>query len=104
MIEDQGIEKKCAFCLRIDTPLVGPFLKYNSKKTLVDGPLYFHKDCIEVNNYSFFNKTKGKWLNIGKALEMLVLKKSYICKRCRGLGATIKCVSCRSWYHGHLCS
>lgn len=90
--------------MRIDTPLVGPFYKFDKLRNPIDGPHYFHKDCVEVNNYSFFNKIKGKWLNIGKALDMLVKKKSYSCKRCFSPGATIKCINCNKWYHGFLCS
>ena len=55
MIDDQNIQRKCAFCLRADQPLIGPFAKTNMSKPGEDN-LYFHKDCIEVNNYSFFNK------------------------------------------------
>lgn len=61
----------CSFCKRIDNPLLGPFVKKNQDNQVIDGPHYFHKDCIEVNLYSFYNKNKNKWMNIGKALEML---------------------------------
>lgn len=49
MIDTNLNTKSCELCKRIDKPLIGPFVKYNQKRIVIDGPHFFHKDCIEVN-------------------------------------------------------
>lgn len=88
-MENHNETKVCALCQRSDAPLAGPFCKFSKSRAVIDGPHYFHKDCIEINLFSLFDKVKGKWINIGKALEMLVRKKKYKCIRCNTSGATI---------------
>lgn len=96
-------EVSCYFCKRTDQPIIGKFMKANQNSKGPEGPLFFHKDCIEVNTYSFFNPQKQKWMNLGKALQELS-QKSWFCKRCHHIGSTIKCIGCSKTYHGHLCS
>jgi hypothetical protein len=43
----------CFICKRADKPLVGPFCKYEGKD-IVGEPIFLHKDCIEVNQFSYF--------------------------------------------------
>ena len=66
------IGKQCGFCKRRDEPLVGPFCKYDDQKKLVGSPLYFHRMCIENNQYSKYCTRSRKWVNIDKALKELV--------------------------------
>jgi hypothetical protein len=95
-------ELQCGFCLRQDTPLVGPF--FNLKKQS-DSRMYFHNDCLEINDFTFFDFTKGKWVNIAKALDQLVKKNQSMCLRCHKVGATTKCqASCNNRFHGYICS
>ena len=66
----EGVINKCYFCARKDPPILGPFIRVNNvNRSKPNEKYYFHKDCIEVNNYSFFSTAKQKWLNIGKAIE-----------------------------------
>ena len=83
--------KCCSFCQKRDPPLVGPFCKYEDKsqKKMIGAPLYFHKECIENNQYSKYCVQKRKWVNIGKALDELVHKQSFTCFRCNTPGATV---------------
>lgn len=97
MINDARV---CTFCQRKDGLMIGPFR--NTKNA--DEIRYFHKDCIEVNDYSFYNSSKSKWLNIGKAIEQLLVKSPKMCSRCGVIGATIKCKDCNDSYHGYVCS
>ena len=85
--------KKCALCHRIDAPIVGPFSNVSEKKKNSSELLYFHKECLEVNNHSEYSSIKQKWVNIGKAIEAndLFKKKKIVCNRCSGEGPTIKC-------------
>lgn len=108
MIDVPSEQQLCAFCKRVKDPvldsLYGPFVNYDNNQRIVDGPLYFHIECLEINSYSYFDKTKNTHLGIGKAMEQLVQKKSYKCDRCLTKGATIKCITCNKFYHGYMCS
>ena len=77
----QQAQKVCSFCQKMDEPLVGPFCKYEGKD-LVGSPLFFHQDCIELNQYSKFSIESKKWVNIGKALQNLVHREQFVCFRC----------------------
>ena len=48
----------CNLCRRTDGEIVGPF-GHKSKPQI-----YLHKDCIEVNTYSYFSVIHKKWVNI----------------------------------------
>lgn len=67
-------------------------------------PIYLHKDCIEVSQFSYFRISDSQWVNIAEAIDQLVTHNSYQCERCQTGGATIQCYSCKRCFHGHLCS
>lgn len=102
-LEEGMIEhNQCAFCCRQDPPLVGPFV--NSKKPQ-ESPIFFHNDCLEINDFTFYDYTKSKWVNIAKALDQILRKSPSMCIRCNKIGATTKCQSsCSKMYHGYICS
>lgn len=54
-----GVKNPCALCKRSDGEVVGPFAKRNQLNQL-----WLHKDCIEVNTYSYYSTTFKKWVNI----------------------------------------
>ena len=56
---------------------------------MTDGPHYFHKECLEINNVVKYDKAKKMYIGIGKALEVLVRKKSHKCTRCNNPGSSI---------------
>jgi hypothetical protein len=60
--------KICEFCKRTDGTIIGPFVhqKDAAKQSV---KLYFHLECLEASNTTFYNQTKNKWINIGNALE-----------------------------------
>lgn len=102
----------CGFCHRsIElSQLTGPFVrettrmetKFDSQEA--DSVLYFHQECLEVNQFVRYNEEQSQWTNIGFAIKNLVLKKQYQCYRCFSNGATVQCMQCHRAFHGHHCS
>jgi hypothetical protein len=45
----------CEICKRSDHVLIGPFVKYGEDDKIIGSPLYFHQDCIEINQFSYFS-------------------------------------------------
>ena len=75
--KDTQMVQICSFCNRADEPLIGPFCKFDESKDsqkLIGSPLFFHKDCIEINRISKFSQKEKTWINIGTALQNLVHK------------------------------
>ena len=56
----------CYLCSRADGEIVGPFSNKHKKV------IYLHKDCIEINTYSYFSTTHKKWLNIETMVKRLI--------------------------------
>lgn len=105
-IKTKSWTRECALCARSDEPTLGPFCKVSEDKpsSVIGLPLYFHKDCLEVNKISRFNNKERTWVNIGTALNILVHKFPQKCFRCKTVGASIQCTSCPRWFHGHKCT
>ncbi len=98
LVQETGGEKICHLCNRRDNPLVGPFQKSG-------GPLiYFHKECVEVNTYSYYKVKEQRWVNIESMLKHLQEDAQYTCFRCNQLGASVSCVTCGRNFHGFQCA
>jgi hypothetical protein len=51
--------------------VIGPFCKFEEIKDsqkLIGQPLFFHKDCLEINKLSRYSPKEKTWVNIGTAL------------------------------------
>lgn len=58
----------CSLCQRSDGNIIGPFVKKVQTDESLN-VLYFHQECLEANNTTFYSKQKCKWMNIGKAMD-----------------------------------
>ena len=111
-------EKICFFCKRnMDShQLIGPFVKdktanqqiLESQDSFVQigeskEGIFFHQKCLESNNFVRYDFTKQKWLNIGTAIDQLLIQKEFTCYRCLMKGATVQCSTCERSFHGHHC-
>jgi hypothetical protein len=88
----------CHLCKREGGEMVGPFEQQNL------GQFFLHKDCLEINTYSYCNKKELKWANIDTMLKMLAKDAQYTCYRCEGEGASVQCTTCGKCFHGYYCS
>ena len=59
-----GCDEICAICQRADDVLTGPFVNV---KVITD-PVYFHRNCIELSQFSYYRLNDNKWVNISDAL------------------------------------
>ena len=57
-----------------------------------------------MNLYSKFCVQSKKWVNIGKALQLLVHEEQFACYRCQTKGATVQCKDCQKAFHGFKCA
>lgn len=68
---EPAANRECTFCSRHDGEgFVGPFIN-SSEPQRNRQHYYFHTECLEANNHSFYSREKGKWLNIASALKKL---------------------------------
>ena len=88
----------CHLCKREGGEMVGPFEHSQL------GQFYLHKDCLEVNTYSYYNIKDRKWANIETMLKMLTQDAQYACYRCDGEGASVQCTTCGKSFHGFYCA
>lgn len=88
----------CYLCKRADGEIVGPF--GHPKKPQI----FLHKDCIEINTYSYFSVQQKKWVNIETMLQQLQVNDQYQCYRCEGFGASVACLTCGLHFHGYYCA
>ena len=63
---------------------------------------WFHKVCLERNEY--VQKHDDVYQGIGKMIQKLIIDGKQSCGWCGQNGAAIKCKSCKTWYHGNICS
>lgn len=89
----------CALCQKSEGDIVGPFARRNNPTQL-----WLHKDCIEVNTYSYMSRSLKKWVNIDTMIKNLSLEKQYMCFRCDLPGASVACVTCGKNFHGFYCA
>jgi hypothetical protein len=88
----------CALCGRYDGEIVGPFIAKGQPT------VYLHSDCIEINQFSYFNVSAKKWVNIDTMLKKLQNEVRSSCYRCDGKGASVECVQCGRCFHGYFCA
>lgn len=86
-------------CSRTDGEIVGPFKKQGSDQTI-----WLHKDCVEVNTYSYFSVKEKKWVNIDTMIKYLLDENTYKCYRCDLAGASVSCQICGKNFHGYMCA
>lgn len=96
--QGQRTNECCFICCRSEGEIVGPFT--NKQKETI----FLHKDCIEINTYSYFSVTLKKWVNIETMVKRLSVEAQYQCYRCTGFGATVSCATCGKNFHGYYCA
>lgn len=66
--------------------------------------MFLHRECVEVNTYSYYSSQCKKWVNIDTMLTCLKGEKTYTCFRCDLPGASVSCQLCGRNFHGYHCS